>query len=93
MKLNIEHDKLEGRFHVDISGQLCELKYTKLGSDTLELYSTFVPVPLRGQGIAGQLTAFALEYAKSHQYFIVPSCPYIKSYLSKNSQYLSLVKT
>ena len=56
-------------------------------------YRTFVPEPLRRQGIASKLTQHALEYARKHKNYIIPSCSYVEKYISKHPEYADLVKS
>lgn len=92
MTLTIRHDQLEHRFYVNFSGKICELKYKKIDNNLLDYYGTFVPEPLRGQGIAGEIVAFALNYAKSHQYQIVPSCSFVEKYIREHPEHSKIVK-
>lgn len=92
MNLDIQHDKNKHRFYTEVSKKICELKYKKIDDKTLDYYSTFVPKPLRHQGIAGKITAFALRYALSHKYYVIPSCPFVKKYLNNHPEYRAVIK-
>jgi predicted GNAT family acetyltransferase len=90
--MNIIHDPNRQIFFVDINGEICKLGYRKIDHQTLDYRSTFTPNALRGQGIAGKITAVALEYAQKNNYLIIPSCPYIKNYIETHPEYSGLVK-
>ena len=53
---------------------------------------TGVPPALRGRGIAGKLTAAALDYARDHDLKIVPLCSYVAAYVERHPEYQSLVR-
>lgn len=48
--------------------------------------NTVVDEAYGGQGLAGRLTAFALDETVSAGLSIVPVCPYIKKYLEKHAE-------
>lgn len=87
MEINVQHDPDQKRFFANVSGEICELKYTKVSENTLDYYTTFVPHSLRGHGIAGKITAVALDYALAHKYYVVPSCPFVEKYIESHPQY------
>ncbi|KTD72840.1 GNAT family N-acetyltransferase [Legionella tucsonensis] len=91
MDLDIQHDKKNQRFYVEIDNKESNLKYKKIDKQTLDFFTTFVPKEQRGQGIAAKITNFALQYAKKNDYKIIPSCPFVKSYIDDNSEYKDLV--
>lgn len=93
MELKIKHDQAKNRFYADINGKISELKYNKVDKETLEYYRTFVPEPLRHQGIAGNIANYALGYAKSNDYHVIPSCPFVKKYLDDHPKYADVIKT
>ncbi|KTD69844.1 glutaredoxin [Legionella santicrucis] len=92
MELNIRHDKKNQKFYVKKNNEESNLKYKKLDEQTLDYYATYVPENLRNQGIADNITDYALQYAKDENYQVFPSCPYVKSYIEKHPKYQSLVK-
>ena len=92
METEIQHDKKNGKFSIELEGENAELKYRKLNDDTvLDMYSTYVPEPHRGQGLAGKLAQSALDYALESDYRVKPSCPYIANFIEKNPAYESLL--
>jgi len=90
-KLEIMHNEAEDRFEVVINGYLSKLDYI-LEKDTMVMTHVGVHPELRGRGVAGRLTQFALEYAKTRSLRVVPMCPYVGAYLRRNPQYLELTK-
>ena len=91
-KLHIQHDVNQQHFFVKINNDMCQLNYRKISADTLEYYRTFIPEGLRGRGIAGDITKFALQYALDNHYFVIASCTYVKVYIQKHPEFESLVR-
>lgn len=92
MDLNIQHDINRQRFFAVKNSKECDLKYRKINDNTLDYYSTYVPDELRNQGIAGKITAYALQYAKDNNYRVIPSCPYVKNYIDAHPEYQTLLR-
>jgi uncharacterized protein len=46
---------------------------------------------LRGGGIAGRLTAGALDLARSQGIKVIPRCPYVVNYIERHPQYQDLL--
>ncbi len=92
MDLEIKHDKNKQRFYVEKDNKKSELKYKKIDEKTLDYFTVFVSEELRNQNIASEITEFALQYAKKNNYKVVPSCPYVRSYLEEHPKYQNLVK-
>jgi predicted GNAT family acetyltransferase len=90
-KLKIIHNEAEARFEVVINGYPSKLDYI-LEKDTMVMTHVGVHPELRGRGVAGRLTQFALEYAKAKSLRVIPMCPYVGAYLRRNPQYLELTK-
>jgi predicted GNAT family acetyltransferase len=84
--LSIHHDETGHQFEVNIDGHRAYLTYMDLGKQTLDIYRTFVPNELRGQGIAAALTEVALNYADDIGYTVIPSCSYVERYMERNQR-------
>lgn len=84
MKPTVQHDPAHHRFFIKLPEGECELKYRKVDDDTLDYYHTFVPPELRNRGLAAVLVEYALNYARTHNYQVIPSCPYVNSYIARN---------
>jgi predicted GNAT family acetyltransferase len=84
--LPVVHDKPEHQFYLLVDGHRAYLAYMDLGDRTLDIYRTFVPDALRGQGIAARLTEAALLYAEEQGYRVIPSCSYVDIYMQRRRQ-------
>jgi hypothetical protein len=84
---NTELHQFEIRFGDDVA----RLRYAIREHD-LELIHTEVPRSLEGQGFAGELAKAALEYAARRRLRVIPTCPYVRSYLHKHAEYARLTE-
>lgn len=81
----------EKRFEVWINNLGSKLDYIE-DKDSFAITHVGVHPDLRGQGVAGKLTQFALEYAKSKSLRVIPICSYAVTYIRRNPQYVELTK-
>src|SRR5687768_2692674 len=63
----------------------------RLGDGVITLVHTEVDPAHSGQGHAATLARGALDDARSRGLRVVPSCPYVASYLEKHPEYADLV--
>lgn len=82
-----EHDK---RYEVELDDQLAFLAYREVDG-LLDLYSTQVPPPFRGKGIAGAIVKRALDDADAAEKKIIPTCGYVAVYIKRNPKYNHLI--
>ena len=80
-----------GRFVTGAGNDLAYITYREIGGRILDFDHTFVPKPLRGGGIASQLTGHALEFARANGYRVVPSCPFVEAYIARHPEYRGLL--
>ena len=90
MSRTIRHEPDARRFAADVDGKMAYITYRDLGNGVLDLDHTYVPREHRGGGIASQLTAHALAYARDRGYRIVPSCPFVAAYIQRHAEYREL---
>lgn len=86
----IKLDRDQQRFVLTIDGSTCELGFSHDG-DLLSLNHVRVPKAVGGQGIAGQLTRHALDWARVEGFKVRPVCPYVASWIEKHPDYQDLV--
>ena len=90
MQIAIRHEPHASRFVAEIDGQTAYITYRERDGGILELDHTYVPQALRGGGIASQLTAHALDYARERGARVVPSCPFVAAYIDRHPKYREL---
>lgn len=79
------------RFEITVDGHTGFLKYAKNG-DRIELIHTEVPPELGGRGLGGVLAKFALDHAREAGLKVTPTCPFVRKYLDRHSEYAALVQ-
>lgn len=84
--LSIHHDRAGHQFEAVVDGHRAYLAYMDLGKQTLDIYRTYVPISLRGRGIAAALAAEALDYAERMGYTVIPSCSYVERYIERQQR-------
>jgi predicted GNAT family acetyltransferase len=92
MTFEIQHDKDHTQFVAVIEGKTAMLKYFPLPEGkVLNYHHTFVPPELRGQHIGQDLVKYALDYAVSNGYKVVPQCPFVRAYIERHPEYKDLI--
>lgn len=91
--MNIRHDIETHKFYAIVEGKVCTLEYSVAADGkTLNYRATFVPRELRGRHIGEHLVKFALDYAKTHNYKVIPTCQFVKHIMERNPEYETMVK-
>lgn len=87
MKIDREEKNGRGTFFVEQDGQWeAEMAYGMSG-DQMIIYHTEVTDVLKGKHIGQQLVKAGVEYAREHQFKIVPLCPFTKAVIDKTPEY------
>jgi predicted GNAT family acetyltransferase len=87
MNVQIEHNKENSEFQTTINSEKSFLNYRKKSADTLEYYETFVPEIHRGKKVASQLATEALNYAQENNLKVIPTCPFINTFVKENNKF------
>jgi predicted GNAT family acetyltransferase len=92
MSGDFRHEPEAQRFAIDRDGLTALIQYRALDDGrTLDLYRTYTPPALRGNGLASQLTEHALHYARKHDLKIVPTCPFVATFIARHPEHRDLV--
>lgn len=84
------NDNQGSRFVMNVDDNEVYVLYAEDNS-TIDLYSTYTPPQLRGQGLAEKVVRAAFEYAKEKNLKVIPSCWYVKKFLEKHSEFNGIV--
>jgi predicted GNAT family acetyltransferase len=87
----IRHEPEARRFVTAVDDEAAYITYRELDGRILDLDHTFVPRQSRGRGIASQLTAYALQFARGKGYRVIPSCPFVSAYIARHPEYRDLL--
>lgn len=73
-----------GRFYIKEHGKnVAEITFTSLGNDVISIDHTFVDSSLRGKGIAEKLIRKVIDYARTENLKINPTCSYAAYHFDK----------
>ena len=86
----VSHDRVTHRFEVRTGAGTGILAYLERGT-ALEILHTEVPEADEGQGYAAALAVAALDFARSEGKGVIPSCPFVASYIARHPGYADLV--
>jgi predicted GNAT family acetyltransferase len=87
---DVINDIQGSRFVLEVEGEEVYLLYAE-DKETIDLYSTYTPNNLRGQGLAAKVVKVALEYAKNNKLKVIPGCWYVRKFLGKHPEYQDIV--
>lgn len=87
---DVTHNEAAHRFQIDTADGTAVLNYVADG-DRLSLVHTEVPAALEGGGYGSALARAALDYARANGLGVVPSCPFVATYLQRHPEYNDLV--
>ncbi len=80
--MRIEHEPEEQRFVTQVEGGPAILEYTTPREGVIDLAHTFVPREARDEGIGDALVTRALDHARAEGLKVIPSCPFVRAWLS-----------
>lgn len=81
----IKHEN--NRFVKTVEGMESVLEYEMYGSETVVFSHTFVPVELRGRGLATEIIKVGLDWAKKENLKIIPACSAVQRYIDRHPEY------
>ncbi|GAB5559391.1 MAG: GNAT family N-acetyltransferase [Synoicihabitans sp.] len=85
MNESVSHDPNQHRFTIEIDGHTGLIDYIDQGA-VWALTHTYVPVELRGQGVAAKLVEAAFDAARKAGVKIDPQCSYVATYMQRHSE-------
>ena len=87
---DVINDKQGSRFVMNVDGHEVYVLYAE-DKNALDLYSTYTPPQLRGQGLASVVVKVALEYAKENKLKVIAGCWYVRKFIDENQEYQNLI--
>ncbi|MBU6260925.1 MAG: N-acetyltransferase [Burkholderiales bacterium] len=91
MTTPVIHNADACRFEARVEGGVAQCCYSRSGS-VLVLHHTEVPAALRGQGVAGELVAATLAWAREQRLRVRPVCSYVAVYMRRHPQTRDLLE-
>ena len=87
---DVVNNETARRFEVTVDGHTGFLQYAR-SDGRIELLHTEVPPELGGRGIGGTLAKAALEHARQAGLRVIATCPFVKKYIERNTEYAQLL--
>lgn len=87
----IEHDAAAHRFVDHLAEGDAYLSYTS-ANGALDLQHTVVPEAARGRGVGESLVQAAMAHAREQGVQVIPSCPFVQSWLDEHPDAQDLVQ-
>ncbi len=83
MDVQVVHRPEQARFTAEVDGSTGFLTYES-ADGVVAMTHTIVPSEIGGRGIAAQLTAAAVTWARAQGLDIDPQCSYVRNWLSRH---------
>jgi uncharacterized protein len=87
----ITDNQAESRYEVRVGGELAGFVVYHLRGQQINLIHTEVDPRFQGLGLASHLARFSLDDARKRHLAVLPSCPYVRSWIGKHPDYRDLV--
>ena len=79
------------QYEIHADGWTALLRYRMVG-DAIEYLHSETPPEIQGRGYAGAITKFALDRDKALGRAVIPTCPFVTTYIARHPEYQSLVR-
>jgi uncharacterized protein len=87
----VTDNEAESRFEIRVGGELAGFIGYILDGSQIDLVHTEVDRRFQGGGLAGQLARESLDSARGRGLEVLPTCPFIRSWIRKHPEYKDLV--
>ncbi|HTB55113.1 MAG TPA: GNAT family N-acetyltransferase [Trebonia sp.] len=81
----------ESRYELNLGGELAGSVRYHLRGQQITLIHTEVDPRFQGAGLATYLARYSLDDARKRNLAVLPSCPYIRSWIRRHPEYADLV--
>jgi predicted GNAT family acetyltransferase len=78
------------RLEIADGGAVAFLTY-RMNGLAIEYLHSETPPELQGRGYASAIAKFALDRDKAAARWVIPTCPFVKTYIQRHPEYASLV--
>lgn len=80
------------RYEARLDGTLAGFLDYVVKRGRIALVHTEVDPAFQGRGVGAALARFALDDARTRGLLVIPSCPYVRSYLERHRDYDDIVR-
>jgi predicted GNAT family acetyltransferase len=89
--ISVRDDADGERYEIRVDGELAGHIEYRAAPGEIALVHTEVDDRFEGRGLAGKLTAFALDDARRRGLAVLPFCPFARGYIQRHREYEDLV--
>ncbi|CAI9402814.1 MULTISPECIES: GNAT family N-acetyltransferase [Aestuariimicrobium] len=89
--LTVTQQPDSSRFEAHLDGELAGFIDYEAAGDVLDLTHTEVFPQFGGQGVGAKLVRGALDQIRQAEQTVIPTCPFIASYIDKHDDYADLL--
>src|SRR5215475_8235359 len=86
----VNRNEAAHRFEAPLREKIAKIEYAQ-SDGMLNLLHTEVPKEFQGQGIGSALAKAALEYAQAEKLEVIPTCPFVSSYIKHHPECLDVI--
>ena len=86
----VEHHAGASQFEIRTDAGIALLRYAAKNG-ALDLLHTEVPEAFQGRGYGGALVRAALDYARAQNLRIVPTCPFVRTFITRHPEHADLI--
>ncbi|MBN3035527.1 MAG: N-acetyltransferase [Bacteroidales bacterium] len=83
--------RVSDRFIMTVEGLECHLRYRIKDQERVEFWSTWVPVPLRGRGLAQEMIRRGLDWAGKKGLKVISSCSAVDHFIKHHPEYREIL--
>jgi len=87
----VSDNPAESRYEVHVGGELAGFVIYRRRGQQITFVHTEVDSRFQGAGLASHLARFSLDDARKRNLAVIPSCPYVRSWIGKHPGYADLV--
>jgi predicted GNAT family acetyltransferase len=87
----IQENPEQSRYELVVDGSVAGVVEYVEKEDHVELTHTEVDPSHEGEGLGSQLARAVLDSLRNDNRAMIPSCPFIRSYLQRHQEYVGLV--
>jgi predicted GNAT family acetyltransferase len=90
-QVELRRNDAEGCYEVHVGNQRVGLATFQDLGYAVDLPHTEVHPSMNGRGLGGQLVRFALDDARAMGRKVIPSCPFVATFIKRHPEYADLV--
>ncbi len=91
MDYELKDNELMGQYEIRVDGKIAKIEYKKNMQKQIFLTHTEVPKLLEGKGVGAALVKLTLEDIAAKRMNLVPTCPFVASYIRTNPEWKVLL--